>query len=97
VALTKRDISSITNVKTHTKHFCKKEHWADAPGARLTHQCNDGAYQSLTMQVNGHRLRRHLTCGGQNAHDTAGLCWWAHTVCAMLHSTHCLGWQWLHL
>jgi hypothetical protein len=44
---------SITNVKTHTKHFCKKELWADARGGHATHERNARAYRQLVLKVNG--------------------------------------------
>jgi hypothetical protein len=40
-ALWQRGWFSITNVNTHTKHFCKKELWADARSDRRTHDRND--------------------------------------------------------
>jgi hypothetical protein len=49
----RRDIFSITNVKTHTKYFCKKELWADARGDKQCHKRNDRAYRQLIFCVNG--------------------------------------------
>jgi len=53
VALIQRGIFSITNVKRHTKFFCKDLLWEDARGTRRTHQRNDRAYRQLQLQVNG--------------------------------------------
>jgi hypothetical protein len=36
VALLQKRLYSVCNVKTHTKHFCKKELWADAKGRLQT-------------------------------------------------------------
>jgi hypothetical protein len=52
-ALLQRGLYSITNVKAHTKHFCKKELWADARGNRNGHQRNDRAYRELKLAVKG--------------------------------------------
>jgi hypothetical protein len=52
-ALMSRGIFSITNVKTHTKYFCKKELWADSKGAKMGHERNDRSYQQLCLRVNG--------------------------------------------
>jgi hypothetical protein len=52
-ALMSRGIFSITNVKTHTKYFCKKELWADAKGAKMGHERNDRSYRQLRLRVNG--------------------------------------------
>jgi hypothetical protein len=49
----RRDIFSITNVKTHTKYFCTKELWADARGDKQCHEHNDRAYRQLIFRVNG--------------------------------------------
>jgi hypothetical protein len=51
--LMQRGIFSITNVKTHTKYFCKKELWADAKGAKICHERNDRSYRQLSLRVNG--------------------------------------------
>jgi hypothetical protein len=50
VGLMRRGLFSITNVKTHTKHFCK-ELWVDARCAK--HQRHDHAYRQLVLKVNG--------------------------------------------
>jgi hypothetical protein len=69
-ALMQRSLFSITNVKIHTKYFCKKELWADARGVRATHDRNDRAFRQLKMKVNGkdinftgafHMDRRQMT------------------------------------
>jgi hypothetical protein len=69
-ALMQRGLFSITNVKTHTKYFCKKELWADARGEKATHDRNDRAFRQLNMNVNGedinftgafHMDRRQMT------------------------------------
>jgi hypothetical protein len=43
VGLMRRGFFSITNVKTHTKHFRKKELWADARGDHVKHERHDRA------------------------------------------------------
>jgi hypothetical protein len=53
VSLLQRNIYCITNIKLHTKHFCKRELWADARGTRATHERSDRAYCQLTLKVNG--------------------------------------------
>jgi hypothetical protein len=57
VGLMRRGLFSITNVKTHTKHFCKKELWADARGSRSKHERNDRAYRQLVLKVDGTDIR----------------------------------------
>jgi hypothetical protein len=52
-ALMQRGRFSITNVKTHTKCFCKKELWADAREENATRERNDWAFRQLKMKVNG--------------------------------------------
>jgi hypothetical protein len=49
----------ITNVKTHTKHFCKKELWADALGDKRKHQRDDRAYWELVLNIDGKRTTFH--------------------------------------
>jgi hypothetical protein len=51
-ALMQRGLFSITNVKTHTKYFCKRELWADAREEKATHDRNDRAFCQLKMTVN---------------------------------------------
>jgi hypothetical protein len=53
VALLLRGLFCIVNVKLQTKHFCKRELWADARGNRRTHERNDRAYRELKLKVNG--------------------------------------------
>jgi hypothetical protein len=53
VSLLQRNIYCITNVKLQTKHFCKRQLWADARGTRATHERNDRAYRQPTLKVNG--------------------------------------------
>jgi len=53
VGLMRRGLFSITNVKTHTKHFCKKELWVDARCGRAKHERDDRAYRQLVLKVNG--------------------------------------------
>jgi hypothetical protein len=48
-ALMLRGLFSITNVKTHTKFFCKRELWADARGEKATHDRNDRARASISQ------------------------------------------------
>jgi hypothetical protein len=49
----RRGFFSMTNVKTHTKHFCKKELWADARSGHAKHERNARARQQLVLKVNG--------------------------------------------
>jgi hypothetical protein len=49
----------ITNVKTHTKHFCKKELWKDALGNKMNHERNDRAYRELILNINGMNTTLH--------------------------------------
>jgi hypothetical protein len=48
-----RNLYSVTSVKLQTRHFCKRELWADARGERAGHEHNDRAYRQLTLKVNG--------------------------------------------
>jgi hypothetical protein len=50
-SLLKRGFFSITNVKTQTKHFGKKDLWADAGGKPWA--CDVRAYRQVTLQVAG--------------------------------------------
>jgi hypothetical protein len=52
-ALFVRGLFCIVNFKQQSKHFCKRELWADARGTRLMHMRNDRAYRRLQMRVNG--------------------------------------------
>jgi hypothetical protein len=40
-------------VKTHTKHVCKKELWAEALGNKRKHECNGRAYLELILNIDG--------------------------------------------
>jgi hypothetical protein len=53
VALLQEMLSSVCNVKTHTKHFCKKELWADAKGDKASFKQNDRAYRVLQLHFGG--------------------------------------------
>jgi hypothetical protein len=55
-ALWQRGWFKITNVKTHTKHFCKKELWADARSDRRNHERNDRAYRQVTLRPAGKEI-----------------------------------------
>jgi hypothetical protein len=57
-SLLKRGFFSITNVKTQTNHFCKKELWADAGGKPWARDAR--AYRQVTLQVAG----KEATCTG---------------------------------
>jgi hypothetical protein len=49
----------ITNVKTHTNQFCKKELWKDALGNKRNHECNDRAYRELILTITGKNTTLH--------------------------------------
>jgi hypothetical protein len=53
VGLMRREWYCITNVKTHTKHFCKKQLWAEALGNKRKHECNERAYRELILNIDG--------------------------------------------
>jgi hypothetical protein len=53
-SLLKRGFFSITNVKTQTRNFCKKELWADAGGKPW--ERDSRAYRQVTLQVAGRRV-----------------------------------------
>jgi hypothetical protein len=53
VGLVCREWYCITNVKTHTKHVCKKELWAEALGNKRKHECNGRAYLELILNIDG--------------------------------------------
>jgi hypothetical protein len=57
VALEQRGISSIVNVKTHTKYFCKQQLWEDARGESNTHERDDRAYRQLELVINSRKTR----------------------------------------
>jgi hypothetical protein len=57
VALIEKRLHSVCNVKTHTKHFCKKELWADAKGSKGGWERNDRAYRLLELQVDGNKVQ----------------------------------------
>jgi hypothetical protein len=52
VGLVRRGFFSIINVKTHTKHFCRKELWEDARSDHVKHKPNARAYRQLVLKVN---------------------------------------------
>jgi hypothetical protein len=82
----RRGFFSITNVKTHIKHFCKRELWVDARGGHAKHELNARAYRQLVLKVNGiettftgafHMDRAPMTLLGTTS------CLLAHVACAM--------------
>jgi hypothetical protein len=56
VGLMRRQWYCITSVKTHTKHFCKKERWEDVLGNKRNH---DRAYRELILNINGKNTTLH--------------------------------------
>jgi hypothetical protein len=67
----------ITNVKIHTKHFCKKEMWESALGNKRNHEHNDRAYRNLILNINGTGVHHPPRClsQGQGADGTPGHRW----------------------
>jgi hypothetical protein len=49
----------ITNVKTHTNHFCKKELRKDALGRKRNHERKDRAYRELILTITGKDTTLH--------------------------------------
>jgi hypothetical protein len=59
VGLIHRGWYCITNVKTHTKHVCKKELWKDALGCMRNGDRNDGANRELILNITGMHTTLH--------------------------------------